>query len=443
MPNSPNRPASGSAPSSPPASSAAAPLLATDSRPVARLALVDGSIFVGRGFGAVHRGIVSRAEVVFNTAHSGYQESLTDPSYTGQILVQTFPLIGNTGVNPEDVESVKVQVAGFVVRELARQHSNYRATQSLSDYLAASNVLGLEGIDTRALTKRLRSTGSMNGVLTDNNALTDADLVRLAREAPSMAGLNLVPLVGCSSQQSWSETLGEWLPAETSSLLGAGAGGVGEPPLRVLALDCGAKRNILRHLTSRNCSVRIVPHDISASEIRRLHESGEIDGLFISNGPGDPAAVESTIRTLREIVGAGTPGAAPPTMKAHLPTFGICLGHQLLALAVGAKTYKLKFGHRGINQPVLNRRRGRVEITSQNHGFAVEPESLASVGGQATHVHLNDGTVAGFAIPDRAVFSVQYHPEASPGPHDAGYLFDQFVDAMRAARAKRQVVASR
>lgn len=383
--------------------------------PVGRLALSDGSVFVGQAFGATGRGVTSRAEVVFNTAMCGYQESLTDPSYTGQILTQTFPLIGNTGVNAEDVESVKVQVAGFIVRELARLHSNYRATDSLASYLRKAGVLGLTGIDTRALTKKLRTTGSMNGVLTDRADLSDAQLVELARTAPSMAGQNLVPLVGCSAKASWTETLGEWKPADAPS---------GTHKFKVLALDCGAKANILRNLTERGCDVTVVPHNTPSADIIHMYESGQVDGLFISNGPGDPAAVEATIKTLREVINTDN----------VMPTFGICLGHQLLALAVGAKTYKLKFGHRGGNQPVLNEESGRVEITSQNHGFAVDPGSLVAVGGKPTHRHLNDGTLAGFRLEGKPVFCVQYHPEASPGPHDSGYLFDEFVGAMASRR---------
>jgi len=385
-------------------------------RPPARLALPDGTVFRGVAFGAVGKGIVSRAEVVFNTAVSGYQESLTDPSYTGQILVQTFPLIGNTGTNAEDVESPKVQVAGMVIRELANRHSNYRADSDLSAYLAKHGVLGIEGVDTRALTRKLRSGGSMSGVLTDRADLSDEQLVEMARSAPSMAGQNLVPMVGCSQARSWGETLGDWKPAATPS---------GTRKYRVVALDCGAKSNILRNLTERGCEVSLVPHDVSEAEIRRRYAAGEIDGVFISNGPGDPAAVEKTIATLRGLLAPSSP---------PIPMFGICLGHQLLALAAGAKTYKLKFGHRGINQPIFNRETGKVEITSQNHGFAVDAASLEAVGGVPTHIHLNDQTLAGFRMKDRPVFSVQYHPEASPGPHDAGYLFDQFVSAMATAR---------
>jgi carbamoyl-phosphate synthase small subunit len=395
-------------------------------RVAGRLALADGTILRGEAFGATGRGIVSMGEVVFNTAVSGYQESLTDPSYTGQILVGTFPLIGNTGVNSEDEESPKVQVSGLIIRELARLHSNFRAEEDLSSYLARHGVLGLAGIDTRSLTKRLRSGGVVSGVLTDRADLSDTELVERARNAPSMAGQNLVPLVGCSAPRNWDETLGQWslLPA-MGGTVEATDGSTDGP--HVLALDCGAKANILRNLTDRGCRVTVVPHTTSADEIRRKHAAGEIDGLFISNGPGDPAAVDATVSTLRDVLS---------DKKTTIPTFGICLGHQLLGLALGAKAFKLKFGHRGINQPVKNTVTGRVEITSQNHGFAIDPASLEAVGAEPTHVHLNDGTLAGFRLKGRPVFCVQYHPEASPGPHDASYLFDQFVDSMRpAARA--------
>lgn len=384
-------------------------------RPAGRLALSDGSVFVGRAFGAVGRKIAMPAEVVFNTAMCGYQESLTDPSYSGQILVETFPLIGNYGVNEEDVESQKVQAAGFVVRELARVHSNFRSTTDLSSYLAQNGILGLEQIDTRALTRKLRTAGVMSGILTDRDDLTNAQLVEMAASAPSMAGQNLVPGVGCASDQTWSQTLGDW-PGESE----------GQPtgkPLHVLALDCGAKRNILRHLAQRGCKVTVVPHTITAAEIRSRHAAGEVDGLFVSNGPGDPAAVEQTVATLTDLLG-------PESSGPWIPTFGICLGHQLLSLAVGAKTFKLKFGHRGANQPVFNTLSKQVEITSQNHGFAVDPDSLRAVGGEPTHMNLNDGTLAGFRMLDKPVFAVQHHPEASPGPHDASYLFDAFVRMM-------------
>jgi carbamoyl-phosphate synthase small subunit len=401
-------------------SSSAAPGTPDAIGPLARLALADGTVFHGTAFGAVGKGTVSVGEVVFNTAMVGYQESLTDPSYTGQILTQTFPMIGNYGVNAEDVESRRVQVAGFVIRELPGQHSNYRATASLEEYLRVQGVLGIAGIDTRALTKQLRSAGSTQGVISDAplagpGAKTDAELVEIARHAPSMSGQNLVPRVGCTSGQTWRETLGDW------SVQSEAARGH-QHRFKVLTLDCGAKANILRNLADRGCEVLVVPHDTPAHEIMRRYKAGEIDGLFISNGPGDPAAVEATVATLREVLAA--PADEVP------PTFGICLGHQMLALAVGARTYKLKFGHRGANQPILNQLSGRVEITSQNHGFAVDPDSLAAAGAEATHIHLNDGTLAGFRLKDRPVFCVQYHPEASPGPHDSAYLFDEFVKSM-------------
>jgi len=395
---------------------------------LARLALANATVYHGVAFGA--SGVTTAAEVVFNTAISGYQESLTDPSYTGQILVQAFTMIGNTGVNAEDEESRKIQVSGLIVRELAARYSNFRADESLSDYLARHGVLGISGLDTRAIVRTLRSTGSITGVISDApasgpGALSDEQLVELARSAPSMAGQNLVPRVGCANSSTWSETLGEWDDhvATTSD----------SSPLRVLTLDCGAKANILRNLAERNCEVVVVPHDTPADEILRRYDAGEIDGLFVSNGPGDPAAVERTVASLRGIL----------ARRSTMPTFGICLGHQLLALAAGAKTYKLKFGHRGINQPILNRETGKVEITSQNHGFAVDPDSLQAAGGEVTHVHLNDQTVAGFKMRDLPIFSVQYHPEASPGPHEAAYLFDRFVELMRQSRAARLAGASR
>lgn len=383
----------------------------------ARLALANGAVFHGTGFGATARGLLVEAEVVFNTALTGYQESLTDPSYVGQILVQTTPLIGNTGVNVEDVESSRVQVSGFVVHELSRRHSNFRATQSLSGYLGDQGVLGIADIDTRALTRMLRTSGVTPGVLTDDPAWTDTELVHRARNAPSMAGKELVSSVGRTERCGWEESLGAWRPSATPP--------AGATPLRVVAIDCGAKSNILRHLTERGCEVQLVPHDIAPAELRGIFDRGEADGLFISNGPGDPAAVERTIAALRSVV---------IEAKMCPPTFGICLGHQLLALACGGRTYKLPFGHRGTNQPVRDDTTGKVSITSQNHGFAVDPASIGAAGGEVTHTHLNDGTVAGFRLKHKPVFSVQYHPEASPGPHDAADLFDRFVGLMRITR---------
>jgi carbamoyl-phosphate synthase small subunit len=394
----------------------------TPAFPPARLALADGSVFYGHAFGAVGKAIRSVGEVVFNTALTGYQESMTDPSYTGQILVQTTPMIGNTGINPGDNESDRVQVAGLVIHEYTRTHSNYRADRSLHEWLAAAGVLGIADLDTRALTRHLRSAGVTTGVLTDDPAPSDAELVCIARDAAPMEGQNLAAMVGCTTPFSWDETLGEWAPDLEPS---------DDSPV-VLALDCGAKRNILRNLASRNCRVRVVPHTISAADLKAEFTSGAANALFISNGPGDPDAVEDTIATLRDLI-------RDPDLH-DLPIFGICLGHQLLALAMGATTYKLPFGHRGANQPVRDDTTGRVEITSQNHGFAVDPKSLAEAGGQPTHIHLNDQTLAGFQLPGRPVFSVQFHPEASPGPHDASHLFDRFVNSAR-ERAKTGVHA--
>jgi carbamoyl-phosphate synthase small subunit len=376
-------------------------------QPPCRLALADGSVFVGLGFGATSREKCGVGEVVFNTAMTGYQEALTDPSYTGQILTMTATQMGNYGIAVDDIESARPTVAGFVVRELTRIYSNQRAVEGLSAWLARHEIPGISGIDTRALVRRLRSGGSMNGVISSDSTMSDADLVRRARDAAAMAGLDLASAVSPRCASQWEESLGEWAPRGEVGMR------VAARTLTVVALDCGAKRNIYRNLRQRNCAVHALPHDANPEAIRALKP----DGLFISNGPGDPAAVETTIRTLRAVAG-------------EVPTFGICLGHQLLALAIGAKTYKLKFGHRGSNQPVRNLLSGRVEITSQNHGFCVEEESLRAAGGEPTHLHLNDGTIAGFRHTSKPVFSVQYHPEASPGPHDSDYLFDCFIEMM-------------
>jgi carbamoyl-phosphate synthase small subunit len=373
-----------------------------------RLALEDGTVFQGRAFGLCTDGATAGGEVVFNTAMCGYQEAITDPSYNGQILTMTAPEMGNYGVATEDAESRSTAVAGFVVREAIAEPSNHRAVAGLSEWLAKSGAIGIEGIDTRALVRILRIKGALRGILFVGTAKTDEELVAMAKALPSMAGQNLAGCVSPASGSTWREGLGEW------TLRGQPRAG---RTFKVVALDCGAKHNIYRNLAERGCDIEVVPHDLSAAEIR----ARKPDGLFISNGPGDPAAVERTIATLREIAG-------------EVPTFGICLGHQLLALALGAKTWKLKFGHRGANQPVRNLLTGRVEITSQNHGFCVDEESLRAVGGEPTHVHLNDGTLAGFRHTAKPIFSVQYHPESSPGPHDSAYLFDCFVTMMQTRR---------
>ena len=368
---------------------------------IAKLALEDGTVFTGRHFGAPG---TTEGEVVFNTSMTGYQEILTDPSYKGQIVTMTYPLIGNYGINRQDVESRQPHVAGFVIKELAPLHSNYRADTSLDQYLRENNIVAIEGIDTRALTRKLRISGAMRGILS-SEILDDAALVDRAKHGAQMEGADWVQAVKPAADYSWDQDLGDWSIGQVEK----GDG------LHVVALDCGAKSNILRNLAERGVKITVLPPDTTSEEILKHNP----DGLFVSNGPGDPAALDYAVKPL---VGA---------LKAKLPTFGICLGHQLLSRAIGAKTYKLKFGHRGGNQPVKNLDTGRVEITSQNHGFSVDPESLQASGGVITHLNLNDNTVEGFRHKDLPVFSVQYHPEASPGPHDAAYLFDAFIEMMK------------
>ena len=376
---------------------------------VAKLALEDGTVFTGRAFGASG---TAEGEVVFNTSMYGYQEILTDPSYKGQIVTMTYPLIGNYGVNRVDVESRKPQVAGFLIKELSPLASNYRSDLPLQEYLKENNILGIEGIDTRALTRRLRIRGSMRGVIS-SEILDDQELVKRARGAAQMAGADWVQAVKPAKEYAWEQDQGDWKEGDVHR----GDG------LHVVALDCGAKQNILRHLRERGLKVTVLPPDVSAEEILKHRP----DGLFVSNGPGDPAVLDYAVTPIKGVIG-------------KLPIFGICLGHQLLGRAIGAKTFKLKFGHRGGNQPVKNLDTGRVEITSQNHGFAVDLASLEAAGGVITHINLNDNTVEGFRHKDLPIFCVQYHPEASPGPHDASYLFDAFIELMK---TKKPVTGAR
>ncbi|MCH2154211.1 MAG: glutamine-hydrolyzing carbamoyl-phosphate synthase small subunit [Phycisphaerales bacterium] len=377
----------------------------------ARLALEDGTVFHGVSFGAETAENAGVGEVVFNTALTGYQEALTDPSYAGQILVMTATQIGNYGVCPEDVESERVQVAGFVIREQSSVTSNSRATDDLGPWLASQGIPAIEGIDTRALVRILRTAGAMRGVIGLDSSISDAALVEMARQSLEMTGRNLAESASIADQQPWEESLGDWRPMACTDR------SAGDDRLRVLAVDCGGKRNIYRHLADLGCDVIRVNPSVTVEEIRAFAP----DGLFVSNGPGDPAAVTGLVETLSQVAG-------------EVPTFGICLGHQLLALALGASTWKLPFGHRGANQPVSDLERDRVEITSQNHGFCVDEESLLAAGCLVTHVHLNDRTVAGFRHAEKPIFAVQFHPEASPGPHDSSHLFEQFVQLMDKAR---------
>ena len=386
----------------------------------ARLALEDGTVFEGRSFGRA--GEVT-GEVVFNTALCGYQEVLTDPSYAGQIVTMTYPHIGNYGVNLEDVESARPQVAGFIVREASTVVSSWRASGELDRYLDQHGIVGISEIDTRALTRHLRTHGAKRGVV----SVTDEDpasLVAKARGSRSMVGLDLAREVTCPAPWIFDpRSEGESGARHLVPVLrgdGAGRPRDGEALFRVVAYDFGMKRNILRNLAAAGCVVTVVPAMTTAAEALAFSP----EGVFLSNGPGDPEPCSYAIEAARVFVDT-------------LPTFGICLGHQILGLACGGRTYKLKFGHRGANHPVKNLKTGQVEITSQNHGFCVDPELFERPGFEFTHVNLNDGTVEGFRLRDRPVLSVQYHPEASPGPHDSHYLFEEFVAMMRSRREAR------
>ncbi|NJN22496.1 MAG: glutamine-hydrolyzing carbamoyl-phosphate synthase small subunit [Leptolyngbya sp. RL_3_1] len=368
----------------------------------ALLVLANGSIFPGFSFGAA--GTVM-GEVVFNTGMTGYQEVLTDPSYCGQLVTFTYPELGNTGVNLEDEESQRPQVLGAIARNLCQHPSNWRSTQTLSAYLKQHHIPGIYGIDTRALTRQLRTAGAMNGAIS-TEVLDSEELLRQLQDAPAMEGLNLVQAVTTEHPYEWeAATPAAWDYLEPPE--------ENQAPLTVVALDFGIKRNILRRLTRYGCRVIVVPAATDAATILAYKP----DGIFLSNGPGDPAAVTQAPETVAAL------------LDKNVPTFGICMGHQILGLSLGAKTFKLKFGHRGLNQPCGLT--AQVEITSQNHGFALDADSIPDAEVEITHLNLNDRTVAGLRHKTLPLFSVQYHPEASPGPHDADYLFRQFVDLMR------------
>ena len=369
------------------------------------LALENGEIFTGEAFGAPGEVL---GEVVFNTSMSGYQEIFTDPSYRGQIVTLTYPLIGNYGVNTDDIESPRPQVSGVIVREYSEQYSNFRANKSLGEWLQEHNIVALQGIDTRMLTKMIRMEGALRGVVSTTD-LDAKSLLRKAASAPDMNGLDLATRVSCEKPYSWDA-----VDTTPFGLLARRSAGTGDRRFKVVAYDFGIKRNILRRLVSYGCVVTVVPASFPASDVLAMKP----DGVFLSNGPGDPAAVTIAIRNIRAIVG-------------RVPVFGICLGHQILALALGGKTFKLKFGHRGANHPVKNLVTEKIDITSQNHGFAVDPETLNPSQVEITHVNLNDNTNEGFRHRELPVFSVQYHPEASPGPHDSDYLFRDFITIMK------------
>ena len=354
------------------------------------LALEDGKIFKGRSFGAQGE---SFGEVVFNTSMSGYQEILTDPSYKGQIVTMTYPLIGNYGVNKEDVESCKPFVEGFVVKEYSKIASNWRSQQTLGDYLKENNIIGIESIDTRALTLHIRELGAMKAVLSTQDD-DEKSLIKKAKDSLSLVGIDLVKDVACQKPYEWNK----------------------KGKYRVVVLDCGVKLNMLRLLEKNNCKVMVMPAGTSAREILGVKP----DGLLLSNGPGDPAALLYVVETVKELL-------------EKLPIFGICLGQQILGQAFGGKTYKLKFGHHGANQPVKDLKTGKVSISVQNHGFCVDIDSLNKKDIEVTHINLNDSTLEGLRHKKLPIFSVQFHPEASPGPHDANYLFEEFVKLMENA----------
>lgn len=370
----------------------------------ALLALADGTVFRGQSIGAPGSTI---GEVVFNTAITGYQEILTDPSYARQIVTLTYPHIGNYGVNAEDVEATKVHAAGLIIRDLPVLASNFRSEQTLADYLKAQGVVAISGIDTRKLTRILREKGAQNGCILAGSD-DESKALGLARSFPGLAGMDLAKVVSTEKSYEWTQT--EWR-------LGSGYGKQEAPKFRVVAFDYGVKYNILRMLAERGCHVTVLPAQSTAAEALALNP----DGIFLSNGPGDPEPCDYAIAATREFIAKG------------IPTFGICLGHQIVGLAVGAKTMKMKTGHHGANHPVKDMDDGRVVITSQNHGFAVDAATLPA-NAKVTHVSLFDGTLQGFALTDKPAFCFQGHPEASPGPHDIAYLFDRFIKLMESTK---------
>ena len=388
-------------------------MMSLDSAQPALLVLSDGTAYSGFSFGATG---TTLGEVVFNTGMTGYQEVLTDPSYRGQMVTFTYPELGNTGVNPTDDESAQPHVRGVIARNISARPSNWRSTQSLQDYLQQHHVVGIYGIDTRSLTRKLRSSGAMNGAIS-TEILDPAELLLKVQAAPDMTGLNLVQEVTTDRTYEWTEaTEAQWEFSPGTQDLTPELTPKLTPEFTVVALDFGIKRNILKRLASYGCRVVVVPADTSAEAILK-HQP---DGIFLSNGPGDPAAVIDGIATTQTL------------LSADKPIFGICMGHQVLGLSLGAETFKLKFGHRGLNHPAGLTE--KIEITSQNHGFAIDPATLPTDRLEVTHLNLNDRTIAGIKHKTLPIFSVQYHPEASPGPHDADYLFEQFVTSMRTHR---------